>query len=130
MVGDKDGHVDFVRKPQTFGTESHIFSESKELQDGDYTVTVPSITVKTLAKRYDIPVNFGILSIDAEGFGAQVNPVLIRFLFIQIVFLLFVQAVLLPTSSPSPFFPYLSSNLPIHKPVLVCFDYKLLIVTS
>nr|KAG5686876.1 hypothetical protein BaRGS_015554 [Batillaria attramentaria] len=67
MLGAKDGMEDFVLMSDDM--ESHRFNPDEEFSNfrGQLIVKVPSLTVVTFAKKYSVPTNFGILSIDAEG---------------------------------------------------------------
>ncbi|KAK7462104.1 hypothetical protein BaRGS_00038476 [Batillaria attramentaria] len=69
MLGAKDGMEDFVLMSDDM--ESHRFNPDEEFSNfrGQLIVKVPSLTVVTFAKKYSVPTNFGILSIDAEGVG-------------------------------------------------------------
>ncbi|PVD31464.1 hypothetical protein C0Q70_06876 [Pomacea canaliculata] len=77
VIGDHDGLEDFVLQGSSLGMESHVYDPRRaayEAKRGTDTgsqliVKVQSMTVPTFANKYKIPVNFGILSIDAEGFG-------------------------------------------------------------
>lgn len=83
VIGDHDGLEDFVLQGSSLGMESHVYDPRRaayEAKRGTDTgsqliVKVQSMTVPTFANKYKIPVNFGILSIDAEGFGDRVSKI-------------------------------------------------------
>ena len=53
--------------------ESHIVEPGNYDGTSSSVVYVKSYSVKRFAELYDIPRNFGLLSIDAEGTGSTVS---------------------------------------------------------
>ncbi|XP_071177868.1 uncharacterized protein [Mytilus edulis] len=77
VLGTKDRTVKLIISPDLVSIESHVLREHD--YDGTKKVvrTVPGISVGRFAEKYDIPKNFGILSIDSEG---QRNKILHQFI--------------------------------------------------
>ncbi|XP_067682516.1 uncharacterized protein [Haliotis asinina] len=72
ILSDKDGMVDFVLSSSVDKMESHAMKDFQYEQirnRNPFIVKVPSLTVRTFARRYNVPKMFGILSLDAEGLG-------------------------------------------------------------
>ena len=76
LIGQQDGMEDFVLVGEDM--ESHIFDPERAEEEGGVNqaqqliVKVPSMTVRTFAKKYNVPKHFAVLSIDAEGIGDKV----------------------------------------------------------
>jgi hypothetical protein len=79
MGTDKDTTMDLQISTDAVTMESSLTGQSalqqkrrRELGGSAQTISVPVLTVKSLAARCNVPLRFGILSIDAEGVGAIV----------------------------------------------------------
>ena len=78
LIGQQDGMADFVLVDR-HDMESHIFDPKRGGRGGKVNdaqqliVKVPSMTVHTFARKYNVPKHFAILSIDAEGLGDKVS---------------------------------------------------------
>ena len=73
-ISSLNGKIEMATGDDAVGMEGHVIKDGER----DYIIpsrriTVPSMTVKSLAKAYKIPKRFGLLSIDAEGSGAKVR---------------------------------------------------------
>ncbi|XP_071093041.1 uncharacterized protein [Haliotis cracherodii] len=72
ILSDRDGMVDFVLSSSVDKMESHAMKSYQYEQTKNkhpFIVKVPSLTVRTFARRYNVPKTFGVLSLDAEGLG-------------------------------------------------------------
>lgn len=68
-ISDYDGTAKFLFSPDIVAMESHVVSgnlRSKAVID------VTCYSVRTFATKYEVPRDFGILSIDAEGLGSKI----------------------------------------------------------
>ena len=72
VIGDTTGFIDLIVPNDLVSMQAHIKTNNSAQLKGK-TIQVRSMTVEELAKEYDIPKYFGILSIDAEGVGDKVN---------------------------------------------------------
>ena len=53
------------------------YQDQESSKDDGYLTTVPSLTVPTFCQRYNVPLKFAVLSIDAEGVGDKVRKSLL-----------------------------------------------------
>ena len=73
VIGDTDGHVRFKLSKDIVSMESHIIPDYRKVQSSEQIIQVDSYSVASFARKYKVPRNFGILSIDAEGAGSKVS---------------------------------------------------------
>ncbi|XP_045201669.2 uncharacterized protein LOC123555125 [Mercenaria mercenaria] len=69
VIGDYDGTAKFKLSPDIVAMESHVVSDGDE---AGVIMDVQCYSVKTFAAKFKVPKHFGILSIDAEGFGSMI----------------------------------------------------------
>lgn len=73
VLGDKDGAVKLIMTSDITEMESHILSDKDYDGEKKLVRVVQSLTVKTFTEKHNVPKYFGILSIDAEGYGNTVS---------------------------------------------------------
>ncbi|KAK3595717.1 hypothetical protein CHS0354_025339 [Potamilus streckersoni] len=72
VIGPRDGTEKLVISKDIVSMESHIFNEDETISEESKIIEVTSFTVPTLVQKLQLPKRFGILSIDAEGFGNKI----------------------------------------------------------
>ena len=73
-ITERDGSVEFHYSNLGQGAMSHVAEAGvNDKLEGEVKLQVKGLTVKTLVAKSKIPKNLGILSIDAEGMGAEVS---------------------------------------------------------
>ncbi|KAL3857867.1 hypothetical protein ACJMK2_012497 [Sinanodonta woodiana] len=72
VIGPRDGTEKLILTKDIVSMESHIFNEDETISEESRIIEVTSFTVPTLVQKLQLPKRFGILSIDAEGFGNKI----------------------------------------------------------
>ncbi|CAH1801947.1 unnamed protein product [Owenia fusiformis] len=73
IIGTKDGYVDLALTSDPVSMENYVLTAGETLhRNFDGITLVKSMTVKTFIEDYNIPREFGVLSIDAEGLGDKI----------------------------------------------------------
>ena len=77
VLSDNDGTVPFAVSEDLVSMEGHVIPPGQEGARAvrHHANTVPSMTVKTFTRKHNVPTNFGLLSVDAEGMSNKVGLV-------------------------------------------------------